>query len=200
MHWPGVPTRPCRKLGETVGLTQGRVSTRLTKLAEQGLAVSPMCIPTRYWALTEKGRALAAAASVVILDHLDRQVLTMLVLAPMRQGQLASQVGCCTLTAKRRLGLLVSRGLAKTDELHRYVVTDQGREAVPDAPKPWVKITAITAANSRDVIRRLEDPTEMPSAERSRLSSLIAHKARLSRRGKFAYNSAVTERSHARAG
>lgn len=129
-----------------------------------------MCVPGRAWALTEKGHALAQRDAVVILDDLDKQVLTTLALAAMRQMQLAAQIGCCSLTAKRRLGLLVSRGLAKTDERHRYVVTDRGREAVPDAPQPWVRIEAVSAAMSRDVQERspTDDRTKFAMAAHAR--------------------------------
>jgi hypothetical protein len=39
-------------LGEAVGLSEGRISTRLSKLAEQGLTISPQCVPGRAWALS----------------------------------------------------------------------------------------------------------------------------------------------------
>ncbi|HZZ23241.1 MAG TPA: HNH endonuclease [Roseiarcus sp.] len=83
------------ELGELVGLSQGRVSARLTKLAAQGLTESPGCCPNRSWMLTAKGRA---AATSVVIDDTDRQFLTALAFAPQRQMQLAAEVGCCSLT------------------------------------------------------------------------------------------------------
>jgi DNA-binding MarR family transcriptional regulator len=77
-----VPT--LAELSRAVGLSEGRISARLGKLAEQGLTISPQCVPKRHWALTDAGRA-AAQASIPVVDNLDRSILAALVFAPMRK-------------------------------------------------------------------------------------------------------------------
>jgi hypothetical protein len=100
------------ELSEAVGLSEGCVSTRLGKLAAKGLALAPMCVPGRAWALTEEGRKLAEAGPRGPLDDLDHQVLRIIALGPKRQLQLVEETEACSLTIKRRTRLLIGRGLA----------------------------------------------------------------------------------------
>jgi DNA-binding MarR family transcriptional regulator len=153
------------ELSEAVGLSEGRVSMRLGRLAERGLTASPMCVPGRAWALTEEGRKLAEAGSRGPLDDLDRQVLRLIALAPMRQLQLVRETETCSLTIKRRTGLLIGRGLAVRDEMKRFSITDEGRKALGDAVPPrWVRLEAVSAALAKDVAERhgaaLDDRTQ----------------------------------------
>ena len=98
--------------------------------------------------------------------------------APVRQLELARRLGICSLTAKRRLGMLIERGLIDVNA-SRYAITSGGRAALGDAaPKPWLRSEAISAAAASDVQRRMQYPNEMSAAERTRLSSLNASKAR----------------------
>jgi hypothetical protein len=65
----------------------------------------------------------------------DRSILTTLVLKPLRQLELARRIGVCSLTAKRRLALLIERGLARQDG-GKFMVTDTGCAALgPDAKR-----------------------------------------------------------------
>ena len=65
------------ELGRLTGVSRARASTRLTKLAEQGLATSPMCVPGRSWCLTGAGKAVAMGEAPLI-DDLDRLILAAL--------------------------------------------------------------------------------------------------------------------------
>jgi hypothetical protein len=159
--------------------SEARTSAHLGKLAEKGLTASPMCVPGRSWALTERGLAVAMDERPLV-DDLDCDVLATLARSPMRQLQLARVVGCCSLTAKRRLHALVERGLICPSARTGYVVTEEGRRALgDDAPtrrEPWVKVEAVSAALSRDVRERSPND-DRTSWERSRHSSGAAAKA-----------------------
>ncbi len=130
---------------------------RLTRLRAQGLTCGPACNQRRRWNLTPAGRALAAA-SVPVIDDLDQRILGEIALSPLRQLALARRVGCCSLTAKRRLRWLTQRGMVEADDMRRYTITDQGRQALGDAmpkrPARWVRPEQISAALAFDVARR----------------------------------------------
>ncbi len=171
------------ELAELAGIAEGRVSVKLNRLAEKGLAQSPQCTPGRSWCLTAQGLELARSERP-LLDDLDRRVLEALRI-PMGYAKLSRRLEICQLTAKRRVNLLVRRGLALADLRGFYLLTSAGREALgSDAQPPpcWVKPEAVAAANSKDVLRRLEHPGEMTTAERSRLSTLAAKKGRINAR------------------
>jgi hypothetical protein len=70
------------------------------------------------------------------------------------------------LTAKRRSGLLVERGIAAVQD-RKFTLTAAGRAALPDAPfqpEPWVDLERIRASLSRDVVERV---THRPFDDRS---------------------------------
>ena len=157
---------------------------RLGKLAENGLTCGPKCNARARWDLTAQGRELAATGALII-DALDKQVLTALCRSPMRHLQLARLIGCCSLTARRRVAALVERGLVSqcaSGITVRYAVTDAGRQALGDAaPRPWVRIEAISAALARDV-RERQTVTEMTTAERAQHAALGRQRALVSAR------------------
>jgi hypothetical protein len=102
------------QLAKLVGIGEGRVSTKLNRLASRGLAISPMCVPGRAWALTDQGREIAASARPLI-DGLDRVILHALALASMGMMKLARRIEVCPLTIRRRARLLIGRGLVFAD-------------------------------------------------------------------------------------
>ena len=88
------------ELSEAVGLSEGRVSARLGRLAERGLTASPMCIPGRAWALTEEGRKRAEAGPRGPLDDTDRAILRIVAQSPVRHMRLAREVEVCPATVR----------------------------------------------------------------------------------------------------
>lgn len=162
------------QLARFAGIGEARTSTRLTKLAERGLTVSPQCVPGRAWALTAQGRAVVLAGRP-LLDDLDRDILRALALTGMGVMKLSRRLGTCPLTVKRQLGLLTARGLAFADPRRFYVATDAGREALgPDAAKPtprWVIPEAVAASTARDVVNR-PYVNDITSAQRSNCGKL----------------------------
>ena len=178
------PDASLAALSRQVGLSEGRVSTKLTRLAAKGLAISPMCVPGRSWALTAAGRGIAAAAVPVLIDDLERRILGALAATSMGIMKLSRRAGTCPLTIRRRLGLLIGRGLVFADPRRFYSLTPAARGALGDASLPprWVRVEAVSAASAPDVQRRLQFPNEMSAAERTRLSSLNAQKARAAAR------------------
>jgi hypothetical protein len=183
------PDASIAKLSALTGSPESCVSARLGRIAERGLAASPMCVPGRSWCLTGAGKALAMNGQLLI-DDTGRDILTIMARAPVRQLELARRLGGCNLTAKRRLGMLVGQGLIDVNA-SRFRITDQGRSLLGDqCPKPWVTPAAISAAAASDVQRRIQYPNEMSAAERTRISSLSASKARATakRNGNAAFN------------
>jgi hypothetical protein len=86
-------------LSKLIGSSASCCCTRLGKLADAGLTCGPKCDARARWDLTPAGRELALSANpVVLLDDLDRQVLTALALAPKRQLQLVREVEVCSQT------------------------------------------------------------------------------------------------------
>jgi DNA-binding Lrp family transcriptional regulator len=148
------------ELSQAIGLSEGRVSARLNKLAAKGLALSPQCCPGRSWALTVQGRA--AASSVVLLDDLDRRVLAALALTSMGTVKLARRVEVCQPTIRRRVRPLLEKGLVFADPRKFFSVTPAGRAALGDEAvvSRWVDPARISAANARDVRTRLQHPND----------------------------------------
>ena len=70
------------QLAKLVGIGEGRISTKLGRLASRGLAESPQCVPGRSWALTEAGREIVQGEKPLI-DDLDRDILRALARTPM---------------------------------------------------------------------------------------------------------------------
>jgi hypothetical protein len=132
----------------------------LNKLQVQGLTISPMCVPGRSWALTAQGRDLAAH-TVVVFDDLDRQALTALALTSMGTVKLARRIEVCPPTIRRRVRLLVERGLVFADPRKFFSITDAGLAALgPTRPAPWVRMEMVSAAAARDVRTRLQHPND----------------------------------------
>jgi hypothetical protein len=112
-----------------------------------------MCCPGKSWCLTGAGKALAMNGQPLI-DDTGRDILTIIARAPVRQLALARRLGVCSLTAKRRLGLMIGQGLIDVNA-SRFRITDQGRSLLGDqCPSPWLRPEAISAAMARDVVRR----------------------------------------------
>jgi hypothetical protein len=184
------------QLAKLVGIGEGRISTKLGKLAERGLAQSPMCVQGRSWALTDQGREIAVAERPLI-DDLDKQVLAVLRSAPMGPVRLSRRLEVCLLTAKRRVCLLAERGLVIPDIRKFYAITSAGIEALgPEAQPPprWVRLELISAAAARDVAERtrLDDRTQ---AERSRPGQMA--KAAAKRNRSYAFNPYTEDRIRA---
>ena len=170
------------QLSAATGLGESCVSTKLSKLAAKGLAISPQCCPGKAWALSQAGREIAAAGRPLI-DDLDKQVLAVLRSAPMGPVRLARRLETCLLTAKRRVRLLAEKGLVIADARKFYAITELGIETFgPDAqPSPrWVNVAAISAAAAKDVRDRtyLDD---RPQVERSRPGKMARAAAKLNR-------------------
>jgi hypothetical protein len=167
-------------LAKLAGLAEGRISVKLTRLAERGLAESPRCCPGKAWVLSAQGRAVAMGETNA-LDELDKTLLTTLAGSnvPLRQLGLARRCGVCTFTIKRRIGLLADRGLVLVRG-PQFLLTDAGRKALgPEAPvvKPWFNPAMISAAAARDVRERVSIP-EQTSVARSENGRLARAKAR----------------------
>ena len=118
--------------------------------------------------------------------------------SPSRLVAVAQQVDVCHFTARRRLDRLIEHGMVDVGESRRFQISAKGRALLGDAmPERWVKTEAVAASLARDVVRRLESPSDRDAPdERSRLASQTAHKARAARigrprEGKWAYQSAV---------
>jgi hypothetical protein len=108
-------------------------------------------------------------------------ILAALALVSMGTMKLARRLGTCPLTIRRRVNLLIGKGLVFADPRRFFSITPAGRLQIGDAAKPpsrWVNPELISAATAKDVRLRLEHPNEMSAAERTRLSSLNAQKAR----------------------
>ena len=180
------------QLAKLVGIGEGRISTKLNRLASRGLAQSPMCVPGRSWMLTDQGREIAMTDAPLI-DPLDRQVLAALAVTSMGAVKLARRVQVCLLTAKRRARLLAARGLLFIDPRRFYSLTPTGREALgSDAakPTPWVRPEAISAASAKDVRERVHIH-DASSAEHSRRGKLARASAK--RNGSTPFNNPFVE-------
>jgi hypothetical protein len=125
---------------------------------------------------------LAATTHSVVLDQRDRQILAALALTSMGNVKLARRVEVCPMTIRRRVRLLVERGLVFADPRKFYAITPTGiaalGDAAPQKPAPWVKVEAVSAANASDVRTRLQHPNDdRTAAERSRQGSEARQKA-----------------------
>jgi Mn-dependent DtxR family transcriptional regulator len=183
------------QLSVSVGQSAPCCCARLAKLERRGLVCGPHCNARRRWDLTEQGRALAATTQPVILDDRDRQVLGVLALASMGTLKLARRVEVCPATIKRRVRVLVERGLVFADPRRFFSITSEGRLALGDdmpQRQPWVRTELVSAALSRDVLQRHDRPPDDRSAQfRSKVASMGAAKSieaqRLSKRRRFAF-------------
>jgi DNA-binding MarR family transcriptional regulator len=187
-------------LARSIHMSMSCCCHRLSQLADAGLCIGPKCDARARWDLSQQGRELAMSGKSII-DAKDIDILRIIARSPMRQLELARRLQVCSLTARRRVDLLIARGLINADERRRFRITDAGLAALPDLPPRWLKTEMVSAALSPDVQARLASPNDLSPAERSRLSSQIAHKARIGRprQGKYSYDAAFSER-HAQAG
>jgi Mn-dependent DtxR family transcriptional regulator len=103
------------QLSQSLGQSPPCCCIRLAKLERRGLVCGPHCNARRRWNLTAQGEALAASANPVVLDDRDRQVLAALALTSMGTVKLARRVEVCPPTIRRRVRLLVERGLVFAD-------------------------------------------------------------------------------------
>jgi DNA-binding Lrp family transcriptional regulator len=159
------------ELSRAVGLSEGRISTRLTKLAARGLCEGPMCVPGRAWCLSQQGRAIALSDAPVVLDDTDRDILRIAARSPMRLTRIAVEVGVCNLTARRRIDALIARGLVDADGA-KFKIAAKGYQLLGDAvPKPWLKVESISAAKARDVAER-SSPDGLTKSQAARLGGL----------------------------
>ena len=165
------PHASIARLSALTGVRESRVSSRLTKLAKHDLTQSPQCVPGRSWMLTQAGKALAMNGQPLI-DDLDRSILRALALAPKRAIVLKLHLETCSLTIKRRTGLLIERGLLRRDAAKRFEITGQGRAALgPDAPVQWLDPARILASLAKDVQAR-HGSDLMTRSESARLGGL----------------------------
>jgi DNA-binding transcriptional ArsR family regulator len=169
------------QLARITSTSESRVSTHLGKLAVQGLATSPMCVPGRAWMLTDQGRL--AAAGRPLIDDLDRQVPAVLRVAPMGHVRLSRRIGVCLLTARRRANLLAERGLVFPDVRKFYSITPEGIEALGPKSQPpprWVNVAAISAAAAKDIAERtrLDDRTQEERSRPGRMARVAAKRNR----------------------
>lgn len=165
------PHASIARLSALTGVREPRVSSRLTKLAKHDLTQSPQCVPGRSWMLTQAGKALAMNGQPLI-DDLDRSILRALALAPKRAIALKLRLETCSLTIKRRTGLLIERGLIEAQD-GGFRITDQGRAALgPDAPVQWLDPARILASLARDVTAR-RSPDAMTHAEAGRAGAAV---------------------------
>jgi hypothetical protein len=162
------PDATVEELGELTGVARGRVSTRLGKLAKRDLVTSPMCVPGRAWAISAQGRT-AAMELRPLLDDLDRHILLTLRTLAMGPLRLSRRIGTCEMTAKRRAQLLARHGLVFADMRGFFEVTEAGLAALGDAqpPKPWLRIEAVSAAMSREVVERSGSVDDRPARLRA---------------------------------
>jgi predicted ArsR family transcriptional regulator len=110
----------------------------------------------------------------VVLDDRDRKVLAALALTSMGTMKLARRVEVCPMTIRRRVRLLVERGLVFADPRKFFSVTDAGLAALGDAaPQRWVDLNRLRASTAKDVLTR--SPTN------DRTIAQIAANARMAR-------------------
>ena len=167
-------------LSRLIGCSEARTSTHLGKLAERGLTASPMCVPGRSWALTGEGLAVAMDERPLV-DDLDCDVLKVIAQSPSKLTKIVAQVGVCKLTARRRVDLLIERGLVSHDAGNFFTITVAGVAVVGvNTPKaePWVRREAVAASSAKDVLQRLTHPNDNRSAaQRSAHATMAAAKA-----------------------
>jgi hypothetical protein len=172
------------QLSRLIGSSTSCTCTRLGKLSDMGLTCGPKCDARARWDLTPAGKALAASAVPLMIDDLDREILTACARSPSRLMKIDAEVGVCRLTARRRIDRLVEAKLVMRQADLRYAITATGISALGDAasqrPAPWVRPELISAANARDVRER--SPTDdRTRAMRSQQATLAAATMRLKR-------------------
>ena len=184
------PDASIAKLSALTGSPELCVSARLGRFAATGLAASPMCVPGRSWCLTGAGKVIAMNGQPLI-DDLDRELLVAVALSPLSQMALKRRIEVCRLTVRRRVDALIARALV-SQTAGRYAITDQGRSALGDQMS--VSVDSLRGDQRRGGVRRTATnpvPERNVAAERTRLSSLNATKARANarRNGNVAFNS-----------
>jgi DNA-binding IclR family transcriptional regulator len=199
---PGALTVP--QLSQSLGQSAPCCCTRLAKLERRGLVCGPHCNARRRWNLTTQGEALAASANPVVLDDRDRQVLAALALTSMGTVKLARRVEVCPMTIRRRVRLLVERGLVFADPRKFFSITDAGLAALGDAapqrPEPWVKVEAVSAARAKDVAERQgQSVDDRTSWARSQQGSRARLKALSTANGQQPFIDVLTEFDRLRA-
>jgi Mn-dependent DtxR family transcriptional regulator len=162
------------QLSQSLGQSAPCCCARLAKLERRGLVCGPHCNARHRWNLTAQGEALASSANPVVLDDRDRQVLAALALTSMGTVKLARRVEVCPMTIRRRVRLLVEKGLVFADPRKFFSITDAGLAALGDtAPQRWVDLNRLRASLSKDVL------TRSPTNERT--TAQIAAHARMAR-------------------
>jgi hypothetical protein len=142
---------------------------------------------------------------VVLLDDLDRRVLAALALTSMGTVKLARRVEVCPMTIRRRVRLLVERGLVFADPRKFFSITDAGLAALgpeaPQRPEPWVKVEAVSAARAKDVAERQgrQSVDDRTSWARSQQGSRARLKALSTANGQQPFIDALTEFDRLRA-
>ena len=154
------------------------------------MTCGPKCQTRLRWDATQQGKAVAANDQPLI-DDLDRRILTALAFASVRPATLARMTGVCFLTAKRRVGLMVGRGLVVADADGRFKAASKARAALgPDAPTPWLDQERIRASTSKDVMARLGADV-MARDDVARLGGIARARQMHPRSGKYSYAYAV---------
>ena len=192
------------QLSQSLGQSAPCCCVRLAKLERRGLVCGPHCNARRRWNLTAQGEALAASANPVVLDDRDRQVLAALALTSMGTVKLARRVEVCPMTIRRRVRLLVERGLVFADPRKFFSITDAGLAALGDAapqrPEPWVKVDAVSAARAKDVAERQgQSVDDRTSWARSQQGSRARLKALSTANGQQPFIDVLTEFDRLRA-
>jgi Mn-dependent DtxR family transcriptional regulator len=167
------------QLSQSLGQSPPCCCVRLAKLERSGLVCGPHCNARRRWNLTEEGRELAEAANHVVLDQRDHDILAALALTSMGNVKLARRVEVCPMTIRRRVRLLVGRGLVFADPRKFFSITSKGRDLLgPDAPKLWVDLDRVRASTANDVrTRNGHQPDDRTRAFRSKIASLGAQRS-----------------------
>jgi hypothetical protein len=140
----------------------------------------------------EEGLAVALDERPLI-DDLDCDILKVIAQSPLRLIKIAAQVGVCKLTARRRLDLLIERGLVNPDAGKFYMITAAGIAVIGvNTPKlePWVRREMVAASIAKDVMARSPND-DRSSAFRSKVASLGGQQsmatARLHKRRRSAF-------------
>ena len=144
-------------LSKLVGASAPCTCTRLGKLADTGFCVGPKCDARARWDLTAQGKELAMNGQTLILDERDRDILIAVARSPTKIVSIACAIGACRLTAKRRVDLLVKRGLAVEGD-GKFTATEAGLAALGPMPQRWLDMTRVSAAWAKDVQRRQHGP------------------------------------------
>ena len=151
------PDATVPQLSQLVGRSESCCCVRLAKLEVQGLTCSPKCQAHIRWQLSQAGKELAMNGQPLIPDERDRDILIAVTRSPMKIVSIGWAIGSCRLTAKRRVDLLVKRGLAVESD-GKFTATEAGLAALGPMPQRWLDMTRVSAALARDVQRRQHGP------------------------------------------